>query len=115
MQSITGVNEQVLEKPLPKFEEVYEEKEQARYMSQVVSGKRQRQRGGGRKSKLGTMREKLVYILYYLKTYPSLDVLGSQFDLSRSNAHGQVQKLLPILQGNRIKIESQSCEQKHCP
>ena len=48
---------------------------------------RRRKKGkGGRKSKLKTPEEKLFFVLYYLKTYPTFDVLAANFDMHRSNA-----------------------------
>ena len=33
------------------------------------------------------MAEKLLFVLYYYKTYPTFDVLGTQFDMVRSKAN----------------------------
>ncbi|MCP4372186.1 MAG: transposase [Deltaproteobacteria bacterium] len=44
------------------------------------------------------MENKLFFILYYLKNYPTFDVLGYKFDLDRSKACTNVHKLTPILQ-----------------
>lgn len=40
------------------------------------------QPGGGRKGKLPSMRDKLLFLLYYLKVYPTFDVMGVQFRTS---------------------------------
>lgn len=40
----------------------------------------------GRKPVLKTMEEKLFFVLYYLKTYPTFDVLGANFGMSKSRA-----------------------------
>ena len=53
--------------------------------------------GGGRKGVLSTPEQKLFFILFYLKNYPTFDVLGAIFDLSPSKADEHVQKFLPIL------------------
>lgn len=97
LRSITGISEAMLKKIEPVFTKVYEGQLEAEYEQQKKSGLRQRKPGGGRKSKLGTIRIKLLYILYYLKTYPTIDTLAERFDLSRSNAHENIQKLRPIL------------------
>ncbi len=52
-----------------------DEKERA-YQAGLVAGKRQRKPGGGQKGKLPTIHDKLVFLLYYLKVYPTFDVLG---------------------------------------
>ena len=43
---------------------------------------------GGRPHILKTSREKLFFVLYYLKTYPTYDVLGVEYGMHRSNAIG---------------------------
>jgi len=97
LRSITGVSEKVLEKIEPVFAEVYEKGKEARYQKEKAAGLRKRRRGGGRKSRLDTVRSKVHFILYYLKSYPTIDVLGETFKLSRSNAYENIQKLLPIM------------------
>ena len=52
---------------------------------------------GGPKGNLDTFGKKLFFILYYLKTYPTFDVLGFHFGLSSGHAHEHVDALLPIL------------------
>lgn len=71
-------------------------KEEA-YQEGLSQGKRQRKPGGGQKGKLPTEHEKLVFLLYYLKVYPTFDVLGTQFCMNRSKACENVHALLPIL------------------
>ena len=97
LRSITGISEQVLEKIEPVFGEIYEKEKDAKYQREKASGLRKRKRGGGRKSKLEPMRTKIHFILYYLKNYPTIDVLGEKFKLARSNAHENIQMLLPIM------------------
>lgn len=59
---------------------------------------RQRQAGGGRKGHLASPEQKLFFVLYYLKSYPTFDVLGASFGLHRSKAHRAVHRLAPALQ-----------------
>ena len=58
---------------------------------------RQRSYGGGRKARLGTCREKLLFILVYLKTYPLQEVLAFHFDMSQSQACQWVHILSGVL------------------
>src|SRR5215469_7133678 len=60
--------------------------------------KRQRKIGGGRGSKIETTEEKLFYLLWYLKTYPTFDVASFYVGFHRSNACEWVHVLLPILE-----------------
>nr|WP_293103687.1 transposase family protein [Okeania sp. SIO2F4] len=43
--------------------------------------------GGGRKARLRTNKDKLFYILFYFKCYPTFDLAGILFDINRSHAH----------------------------
>jgi len=52
---------------------------------------------GGPKGNLDTFEKKLFFILYYLKTYPTFDVLGFHFGLSSGHAHNHLENLLPVL------------------
>jgi len=51
----------------------------------------------GRKSILSQMEEKLFFILFYFKTYPTYDVLGIIFDMDRTTACRQVHLLSGLL------------------
>jgi Helix-turn-helix of DDE superfamily endonuclease/DDE superfamily endonuclease len=59
---------------------------------------RKRQGGGGRKGRLGTTEQQLLFSLVYLKTYPLQALLGAMFGLSQSRANRWLQRLLPIVQ-----------------
>jgi hypothetical protein len=52
---------------------------------------------GGPKGNLDTFGKKLFFILHYLKTYPTFDVLGFLFGFSSGHAHNHVENLLPVL------------------
>ena len=59
-----------------------------------------RQMGGGRHHTLATPQEKLFYILFYMKCYPTYDLAGFIFEADRSQACRWVKELLPVLQGS---------------
>ena len=59
---------------------------------------RQRQPGGGRKPELTTAEDKLFFILFYVKCYPTFDVAGVLFEVHRSQPHRWVHTLLPLLE-----------------
>jgi hypothetical protein len=52
---------------------------------------------GHTRGNLDTCEKKLFFILYYLKTYPTFDVLGFHFGFSGGHAHAHVERLLPVL------------------
>lgn len=70
------------------------------YVFEEVEGslKSERLATGGRKEALSDGAVRLFFILYYLKTYPSFDVLGLSFGIDASTAERYVQQLLPVLQ-----------------
>ena len=59
---------------------------------------RQRKMGAGQKGFLPGTLDKLVFILLYLKCYPTYDVQGFLFNLERTRACRWVQQLLPALE-----------------
>lgn len=59
---------------------------------------RQRAVGGGRKGDLPSDEDKLIYILLYLKLYPTYDALSVMSDHCRSKCGDSVQLLLPVLE-----------------
>jgi hypothetical protein len=105
MRALTGLSEAEFEQLLPTFAKVYQAHEQAQYEQAVQAGQRQRSPGGGRKSKLATMADKLFFVLYYYKDYPTFDVLGAKFDLARSKAHAHVHKLSARLHETLVQLE----------
>jgi hypothetical protein len=63
----------------------------------VKRGEIKQVKQGGPKGYLDTVEKKLFFILFYLKTYPTFDVLGFHFGFSGGHAHAHVDKLLPVL------------------
>lgn len=105
MQALTGLSQAEFEQLLPTFSAVYAAKRQAEYEQAEQAGQRQRKPGGGRKGNLPTVADKLLFVLYYYKTYPTFDVLGTQFNLVRSKAHTNLHRLSPLLYETLVKLE----------
>lgn len=59
---------------------------------------RKRKIGGGRTGQLGTVEEKLLFSLFYLKSYPTYDVLAFIVQFHRTRACQWTLTLLPILE-----------------
>jgi len=72
--------------------------QQYRHAHPTPSQPRQRQPGGGRKAALSTTEDKLLFILFYYKTYPLQEVLGFLFGMSQGNACDWIQELSKVLQ-----------------
>jgi len=105
LKAFTGLSHAQVDHLLPVFSEVYAETQQQKYVEGVVSGARTRKPGGGAKGKLPTMLDKLLFVLYDYKTYPTFDVLGTQFAMVRSKAHENLHKLSPLLHKTLVRCE----------
>jgi hypothetical protein len=94
-RSFTSLEVAEFEQLLPAFSQAWQ-----RYVEQeFVEGKeRQRQPGGGRKPTLATMEDKLLFILFYLKTYPLQEVIAFLFGMSQGQANVWIHRLAQVLQ-----------------
>ena len=105
MKALTGLSQAQFDSLLPVFRDMYQATQQKTYEAGVASGTRRRKPGGGSKGKLPTLAEKLLFVLYYYKTYPTFDVLGTQFEMGRSKANENLHKLSPILYDTLVDLE----------
>ena len=105
MKALTGLSQAQFDSLLPVFSALYRATQQQTYEEGLQSGTRRRRPGGGSKGKLPTMVEKLQFVLYYYKTYPTFDVLGTPFAMARSKAHENLHKLSPILDDTLVHLE----------
>lgn len=93
--ALTGITVQEFERLRSSFERAYARAYPAHL---THSGKpRQRQTGGGRKSPLEGIEQKLLFALVYQKTYPVQTLFGEVFGLSQSRINEWIHRLLPIL------------------
>ena len=90
--ALTGLTQREIQEILPAFEEVLADR-----LPVVKAKKRRRAEGGGRKPKLISVEDKLLFILVYTKTYPLQVVQGEMFGMSQPTASQWVGKLLPVL------------------
>jgi hypothetical protein len=105
MKALTGLSQTQFDHLLPVFRDMYQATQQQTYAAGVASGTRRRQPGGGSKGKLPTMADKLLFVLSYYKTYPTFDVLGTQFEMARSKANENLHKLSPILYDTLVHLD----------
>ena len=96
MKALTGLSQAHFDHLLPVFSALYQAAQQQTYEDGVESGTRTRKPGGGSQGQLPTMADKLLFVLYDDKTYPTFDVLGTPCDMVRSKAHENLQKFSPI-------------------
>lgn len=92
MQAMTGISKSEFDDLVITFEQVILENKR------TVSTAVKRKFGGGRTGRLATTPEKLFYILFYLKAYPTFDVAGAWFDFDATNACKNSHILLAALE-----------------
>lgn len=105
LRALTGLNRKAFEALLVAFSPLYEQARQTQ--------PRQRAVGGGRKARLRGTPEKLFFILFYFKCYPTFDLAGIIFDLHRSQAHEWMHRLQPILEetlGKKVVLPERKLE-----
>ena len=105
MKALTGLSQAQFNHLLPFFRDIYQATQQKTYEKGLESGTRRRKPGGGCKGKLPTMADKLLFVFYYYKTYPTFDVLGTQFAVARSKANENLHKLSPMLYDTLVPLE----------
>jgi hypothetical protein len=93
-KAVTGMTPQELQAMLPVFEQCL-----IQYRYQVrPKEKRKRALGGGKKGDLPTTLHKLVFVLMYLKVYPTYDVMGFMTGRQRSKCQSSIAHFLPVLE-----------------
>jgi hypothetical protein len=92
LKIFTGLHRQAFAELCESFGFVYE-----RTQSPIVKP-RQRAKGGGRKARLRRNEDKLLFILFYVKYYPTFEVLSALFGLDRGRAHRWVNRVQPSLE-----------------
>ena len=93
--ALTGLTPKEFECLLPAFRRVYARQYPPR---RTMAGRsRKRKVGGGRKSSLGSLEQKLLFVLVYQKTYPLQVLLGETFEMSQARANQWLHRLLPVL------------------
>ena len=95
MRALTGLNAQEFMNLVPDFEKQWLASRQKRYDD---TARRERKPGGGRKGFVKTIPEKLFFILFYYKCYPTYDVLSFFYDCNRSNACRRQQRMSAVLE-----------------
>jgi hypothetical protein len=92
---LTGLTLQAFQQLLAAFLSAYEQALDQQDAQR--ESPRQRRRGGGRKSALATIEDKLVFILVYFRLYPIQEVQGLLFGLGQPQANEWIHRLTPIL------------------
>ena len=93
--AVTRITHDEFQQLLPVFAEGYGARLSSTHTQ--AGQPRQRQAGGGRKARLASVEDKLLFILMYHKTYPLQTTHGLQFGLSQAQTNEWVHRLMPIL------------------
>jgi len=101
LKSLTGLDYAKYEILLKIFTHVLE----TEATKKAVPKERKRSVGGGRKPALPSPDLKLLFLLYYLKAYPTFDLLGDRFEMATSTANIHVHNLMPILSSSLEILE----------
>jgi hypothetical protein len=94
MRALTGLNFKAFEALKSSFAQALAEAPVPRRSK----APRERSVGGGRRPRLATVEDKLMYILFYFKCYPTFDLAGLLFDLDRSQANRWMHRLQSVLE-----------------
>ena len=98
LRALTGLNLKAFEALKPTFAQALAEA----LVPRRSKAPRERAVGGGRKPRLATVEDKLTYILFYFKCYPTFDLAGLLFDLDRSQANRWMHRLQLVLEAARL-------------
>lgn len=93
IKALIGISRQDFDNLLPMFEKSHSIIQQER----LNRGEIRIIPKGGPTGNLKNRSMELFFILFYMKTYCTFDVLGTHFNFGSGNAHRHVKRLLPIL------------------
>ncbi len=94
-KALTGLSPKEFINLAPTFAKALEEAKMNKYLE---NPNRQRKPGGGKKSFVPTPEEKLFFILFYFKCYPTFDLAGFFYNRDGGNIWNMYSQLVPILE-----------------
>lgn len=93
LRSLTGFTADEIAALLPSFQAAWD----AYVREQATRPNRQRSHGGGRHENLKQIEDKLLFILFYYRQYPTQEAQGFFFGLSQSQANEWIHRLSKLL------------------
>ena len=93
-RSLSGLDLPEFEQLLTNFEQTWQDYV---YNEYIIRDGRKRQYGGGRKAELKDSRDKLLFILFYFRQYPTQEVQGFLFGIGQAQANEWVHRLTGVL------------------
>ena len=95
LRAFTGLDQAEFEKLLIHFEMAYHA---YRYEQHVTKKSRKRRYGAGRKPRLSTMEDKLLFMLFSCKVYPLQEVMACLFNTSQGRVNEWMHQCSIVLQ-----------------
>lgn len=93
VKAVIGVSREKFDSLVPYFSAAYRAIQEEHYRNKEIK----RIPTGGRQGVFTSHEERLFFVLYYLKTYPTFDVLGFHFGLSAGHAHDYIELFTQVL------------------
>ena len=97
MKAATGLTSREFDNLSSLFCDAWYSHESSRKFT-LAGNERSRKFGGGRRSELKTTDDKLFFILFWFKVYPTLDIMARIFGISQPQAHYWTKRLTPVLE-----------------
>ena len=94
LRAFTGLDQAEFEKLLTHFAMAYHA---YRYDHHFKKKSRKRRYSGGRKPRLASREDKLLFILFYFKVYPLQEVMAFLFDTSQGRVNEWIHQLSAVL------------------
>ncbi len=94
--ALIGLTPQEFLNLLPSFAQTWQDLKQEDY--QKNRKQRRRKPGGGRKGSLREMEDKLLFILFYYKCYPTYDMLSFLYGFDRANGFRRQEQITKVLE-----------------
>jgi DDE superfamily endonuclease/Helix-turn-helix of DDE superfamily endonuclease len=113
-QRLTGFTVAAFEALLAAFDRAYYGDRQQRDRGRPTP--RQRRHGGGRKGALPTSADKLVFLLFYFRHYPTQETLAFLFGFSQGQACQWIHRLTPIVNralGSELQLPARQPAELH--
>jgi hypothetical protein len=98
MKALTGISQEEFQFLVSIYREVEREAKEEAYQERKKKNQKARRSGAGEKPvKLDTTEKELFFAFYYMKDYPTFDILGFHFGMSRSRACEHIHRIIPLL------------------
>jgi len=94
LRTFTSLDQSEFDTLLPSFDVAWNA---YTYDHHIKKKTRKRRLGGGRKARLASIEDQLLFILVYFKIYPLQEVMASMFAMSQGRVNEWIHTLSPVL------------------